>query len=240
MMNIKKYVSTLFLSGMIFSCCCGAEQTLPLLAQWDFTKGKLTSEDGKYALNLRGNTALGKVKNKTMLRIGMSRKAEGAQFGKLNPELVPQGALRYEFTLRMREPDSPNNMLVLFDSKYSFYNPSNHTGFALLLSRSPKNRTQYRMMVFAGLASGKSTPFYCPKFITLSENKEYTLAYEYDGKATFSFYLDGRKVGAQTRKGAGVLAPPKSYRGVIGDRHGSSYNHFQGDILSVRIYGKKQ
>lgn len=236
-MNMRKYAAIVFLSGM-FLVCGGADTPLPLLVQWDFTAGNLTSANGKYALRLRGNTVLEKVSGKTMLRIGMSRNAEGAQFCALYKELCPQGPLRYEFTVRMREPDSPLNMQVLFDSKYSFYNPSSHSGLALVLNRFQNDPRQYRMTVYAGFAKGCSLTFYCSKAVRLEEGNRYTLAYEYDGKDTFSFFLDGKKIGAQTRKDAGPLQAPVKNHGVVGDRFNSGYCHFQGDILSVRIFGK--
>ena len=210
---------------------------MDLLAAWDFTKGSAVSTDGKYALHLRGNTSFRKVGNKTMLQIGMSSKAEGAQFSAVNKELYSAGPFRYEFTLRMWEPDSTRVQLILFDSKYSLYKPGNHTGLALVLNRFQGKVEQYRMTVYAGLASGRSATFSCPAGITLKEDQTYTLAYEYDGKETFSYYLNGKKVGVRTLKGAGPIQAPDKYHGVIGDRYGSSFSHFQGDILSVKIFG---
>lgn len=230
----------LFLLLTLFSFCHGSEKEFVTLARWDFTGGKLVSANGKYTLRLRGNTRIRTLNGKKMLQIGLSSKAEGAQFTDPYKELYVQGPFRYEFTVRMREPDNTRPQLTLFDSKYSYYNPKNHSGLALILTRFKNRPETYRMNVYAGLAGGRSQTFSCPKEIILKEDHTYTLAYEYDGKETFSFFLNGRKVGSSVRKGAGPVAPPERYCGVIGDRYGSAYCHFQGDILSMQISGRKK
>ena len=236
---MKNKVLFFYLTALaVFSS--GAEERLISLAKWDFSAGSLVSTNGKYTLRVRGSTNLRTLNNRKMLQIGMSSKAEGAQFASLYKDLYSPGAFRYEFAIRMREPDSAKDQLVLFDSKYSFYRPQNHTGLALVLNRFKGNPEQYRMTVYAGMTSGNSVTFPCPNGILLKEDQTYVLAYEYNGEDTFSFFLNGKKVGAKTVKGAGAVEPPARYQGVLGDRFGSGYCHFQGDILSFQIFGIKQ
>jgi len=213
--------------GMVF----GQE----VIAHWDFSKGKIDSADGKFKMRCRGNTRIAGPEGKQFLEVGITRKdkPEGIIAVKKYPELTPKGAFRLEIKARLREPTG-TKPFVLWDTHYHLnpknIEPNKKKGFTLYLVRSKDGRL--RPQAAFGFADSLDVVY--GNLIDLAEDKDFTLALEYDGDKKVCFFLDGKLIRAAKVKRGGPLAEA-IYPLVIGDRYGSSYNRFDGQILEVKL-----
>ncbi|OQA84117.1 MAG: hypothetical protein BWY31_02554 [Lentisphaerae bacterium ADurb.Bin242] len=226
---------------MIAGLFVGAGMTYAeeLTAHWDFTKGSLNSMDGRFKAAVRGATQIaGDEKEGKYLAVGMSRqeKPEGIVLAEKYPALSPGGGFRLEAKIRLREQTSSQVNLVIWDSKYIFYfpkkdNPSYHHGIAFFLIRAQNDLFRPA----ACIGHGGNSDMFTGAPVKLEEGKIHTVSFEYDGVRQGTFRVDGA-VNQVVKAKVGGAVSPAVYNTVIGDRVGSTYNHFDGDIFEVKLY----
>ena len=224
-------VGMLLAGGMIFG-----QETI---AHWDFSKGKIDSMDGNFKMRCRGNTRIAGPEGKQYLDVGINNKnqPEGIIAQKNYPELTPKGAFRLEIKARLREQTSNTNYLVLWDNNFfiSLWGPHKNNanakkGLVVYLIRGKDGK----ISPYASLGFGESLDKAYGIPVELEEDQDFTLALEYDGVKKVSFFLNGKLNRAAEVKTGGALAEAV-YPLVIGDRFGSRYNRFDGQILEVKL-----
>lgn len=229
---------TKWMIGMLL-CAFVSVQGEELIAHWDFTTGKINSADGKFEAKARGFTAIAENDSDgKFLRVGLSskEKPEGIILRQKYPELSPKEGFRIEATVRLREQTSTQLNLVIWDSKYIFYYPKNdnpqyHHGFAFFLQRKGENQFQ----PIAWIGHGNQSSAFSGTPVTLQERKIYKLAFAYDGLNQGTFTInDNISSIVKTKVGGGMS--PAVYNAIIGDRVGSTFNRFDGDIFEVRLF----
>ncbi len=211
-----------------------------LTAEWDFTKGAIHSTNGKFKAKFRGTTQIaGDEKIGKYLAVGMSpkEKPEGIVMERKYPELSPTEGFRIEAKVRLREQTSSQMHLVIWDSKYVFYNPAkpnpafNHgVGFFLIREKNE----MFRPSAWIGCGE-KGSEGFVGKPVKLEEGKVYTLSFSYDGAGNALFQIDGQR-NAEVKGKIGAPVSSAVNATVIGDRVGSHFNRFDGDILSVKLF----
>ena len=205
------------------------------IAHWDFSRGTIDSVDGKIKMHFRGHTRLEGSEGKQFLNVGINNKdrPEGIIAKEKYPQLTPKGAFRLEIKARLRA-QTGTTPLVLWDTHYHL-NPKNpeqdkNKGFCFYLVRNKDGR--FRPQAAFGFATSLDMAY--GELVELEENQNFTIALEYDGEKTVSFILNGELNRLATLKNGGSLAEAV-YPLVIGDRYGSSYNRFDGQILEVKL-----
>jgi hypothetical protein len=207
-----------------------------VIAHWDFSKGKIDSADGKFKMNFRGNTKIAGPEGKQYLDVGITSKEtpEGIISQKNYPELTPDGAFRLEIKARLREQTGTKPYLILWDTHYSMNpkssDPKRKKGLIFYLVRSKDGK----LRPAAAFGFGDSLDFVYGNPVELEEDKDFTLAVEYDGVKKVSFFLDGKLNRATAVKKGGPLAKA-AYPLIIGDRYRSGFNRFDGQILEVKL-----
>ena len=210
------------------------------IARWDFSKGKIDSVDGKFKMRFRGSTKISGPAGKQYLDVGMTNKdkPEGIVTVKKYPELTPKGAFRLEVKARLREQSSNKTEMAIWDNNYVMdaswgkhkTNPNSKKGFAFQLLR----RKDGKFICAGRFGFEKSLEAAYSKTMTLNEDEDFTLAIEYDGVKTVSFYLNGKLNQKTTLKTGGPLTEAV-YPLTIGDRHSSIHQRFDGQILEVKL-----
>ncbi len=211
-----------------------------LIAHWDFTIGDINSRVGGFKGILRGTTRIGgNEKDGKYLSIGMSpkEKPEGLAMAEIYPQLSPSGGFRLEARFRVREQTSTLPNLMLWDSKYLFggNHQNMHHGFSLYLLRKSEERFQ----PIAWIGCGTHSEMFRGGEVVLEERKPYVLSFEYDGIRKFSFKFDGQ-LNAAGEAGRGGAMSPAVRPAVIGDRFGSHFFHFDGDIFELKLYASNK
>lgn len=211
-----------------------------IIAHWDFSKGKTDSVDGKFKMHCRGNTRIEGPAGKQYLEVGITGKdtPEGITSVKKYPELTPKSAFRLEITARLREQTTKNAGMVLWDNNYVMNaswgkhkdNPDSKKGLIVYLLRRKDGK--FRPFASFGFAESLDSVWGDP--VELEEDKDFTLALEYDGIKKVSFFLNGKLNRKTAVKKGGPLAPAV-YPLIIGDRLGSIYSRFDGQILEVKL-----
>ena len=211
-----------------------------VIAHWDFSKGKIDSVDGKFKMHTRGNTRIAGPEGKQYLDVGINNKnkPEGIIAVEKYPELTPQGAFRLEIKARLREQTAKGAYMVLWDNNYILNatwgrhktNPDSKKGLIVYLSRNKEGK--FRPCASFGFAESLDAVYGNP--VELEEDKDFTLGLEYDGVKKVSFFLDGKLNRTTAVKKGGPLVNAV-YRLTIGDRFGSSYDRFDGQILEVKL-----
>jgi hypothetical protein len=170
--------------------------------------------------------------------ITSSDKPEGIIAVKKYPELTPKSAFRLEIKARLREQTTKKMLMVLWDNNYVLNaswgphksNPDSKKGLIVYLSRDKNGK--FRPCASFGFAESLD-PVY-GNLIELEEDKDFTIAVAYDGVKKVSFFVDGKLNRTAAVKKGGPLADA-AYPLVIGDRFGSSYNRFDGQILEAKL-----
>lgn len=227
---MKAILRFLSVSLLIFAVS-GAEKTV---VRWDFTSGRTESSIGNFPLKLRGKTKIGEKG----LTTGDSpdSKPEGAVTRKVHPELSPPAfRLTVRFRLSEKAFSGKRNTFFLWDNKYLHYRHSNdhaefNRGFMLYLDRLADGSFRAQ----AGIGFSTKSAFFTGPVWKPAAGKIHTLSFEYNGIGQVRFQLDhGRKLErVSTVRGP---AAPAFYSTVIGDRVGSGYFPFAGDISSVEL-----
>ena len=210
------------------------------IARWDFSQGKIDSVDGKFKTRLRGDTKIAGEPDKQYLDIGLTNKdkPEGIVTVKKYPELTPKGAFRLEVKARLREQSSNKTEMAIWDNNYVMdaswgkhkTNPDSKKGFALQLLRRKDGK--FLCVGRFGFANSLEPAYSKP--MGLNEDEDFTLAMEYDGVKTVSFYLNGTLNQKTTLKTGGPLTEAV-YPLTIGDRYSSIHQRFDGQILEVKL-----
>lgn len=210
------------------------------IARWDFSKGKIDSVDGKFKTRFRGTTKIAGEQGKQYLDVGLTNKdkPEGIVTVKRYPELTPKGAFRLEVKARLREQSTKKSEMALWDNNYVMdaswgrhkTNPDSKKGFALQLIRRKDGK-----FICAGRFGFTNSldPAYS-KPMVLNEDEDFTLAMEYDGVKTVSFYLNGKLNQTTNLKTGGPLTGA-IHPLVIGDRYSSMHQRFDGQIMEVKL-----
>ena len=223
----------IFAGILLFSIAIFGQE---VIAHWDFSKGKIDSADGKFKMNFRGNTKIAGPEGKQYLDVGITSKEtpEGIISQKNYPELTPDGAFRLEIKARLREQTGTKPYLILWDTHYSMNpkssDPKRKKGLIFYLARSKDGK----LRPAAAFGFGDSLDFVYGNSVELEEDKDFTLAIEYDGVKKVSFFLDGKLNRKTAVKKGGPLAKA-AYPLIIGDRYRSGYNRFDGQILEVKL-----
>ena len=231
-------IKTFIAVGLL--AAAGLVSAQEVIASWDFTKGKIDSVDGKFKMRFRGNTKIAGEQGKQYLDIGLTNKdkPEGIVSAKRYPELTPKGAFRLEVKARLREQSSNKPEMALWDNNYVMdaswgrhkTNPDSKKGFAFQLLR----RKDGTFICAGRFGFAKSLEPAYSKPMTLNEDEDFTLAVEYDGVKTVSFYLNGTLNQKTNLKTGGPLTEAV-YPLTIGDRHSSIHQRFDGQILEVKL-----
>ncbi|OQA80977.1 MAG: hypothetical protein BWY31_03867 [Lentisphaerae bacterium ADurb.Bin242] len=227
----------LFLALAFATMLCGASETL--IAYWDFTSGKIDSVDDKIKMRFLGSTRIvGDEKTGKCLAVGITDKdsPEGISSFEIHPELSPASGFRLEVRFRLRKQTSKQPFLRFFDTKninYSGKNPDWHKGFLFQLVRA-KNPDNYSFEACLGFGNfSKSAYGTC---VELEPGRIYTASVEYNGTDQITFRLDGKiNRDCKLEKIYGPIAKAVN-RVVIGDRIGSTWQRFDGDIFDVKLY----
>ena len=207
-----------------------------VIAHWDFSKGQIDSTDGKIKMIFRGNTQIKGEEGKQFLDVGITDNdtPEGIVARKIYPELTPQGAFRLEFKVRLRAQTTRKNQMILWDNSYHMdpatARPKAKKGLILYLSQGKDGK--FRPMAALGL--GESQEFVYGNPLQMEEDRDFSLALEYDGVKSVSFFVNGELNRTAKLKNGGPLAQAV-YPLVIGDRFSSGYNRFDGQILEVKL-----
>ncbi len=234
MIMIKAFIAV----GLL--AVAGLVSAQEVIASWDFSKGKIDSADGKFKTRLRGNTKIAGEEGKQYLDVGLTNKdkPEGIVTVKRYPELTPKGAFRLEVKARLREQSTKKPEMTIWDNNYVMdaswgrhkTNPDSKKGFALQLIRRKDGK-----FVCAGRFGFTNSlePAYS-KPMVLNEDEDFTLAMEYDGVKTVTFYLNGKLNQTTGLKTGGPLTEAV-YPLTIGDRYRSMHQRFDGQILEVKL-----
>ena len=204
------------------------------VARWDFTSGRTESSIGNFPLILRGNTKVGE----RGLSIGNSpeSKPEGAVTRKIHPELSPPAfRLTVRFRLSEKAFSGKRNTFFLWDNKYLHYrHPSDRAefnrGFMLYLDRLADGSFRAQ----AGIGFSTKSAFFTGPVWKPATGKDHTLSLEYDGIGQVRFQLDSARKLERTSTVSGPAAPA-FYPTVIGDRVGSGYFPFAGEISTMEL-----
>ena len=231
-------IRTLIAAGLL--AAAGMVSAQEEIARWDFSQGKIDSVDGKFKMRFRGNTKIAGEEGKQYLDVGLTNKdkPEGIVTVKKYPELTPKGAFRLEVKARLREQSSNKTEMAIWDNNYVMdaswgkhkTNPDSKKGFAFQLLR----RKDGKFICAGRFGFEKSLEAAYSKTMTLNEDEDFTLAIEYDGVKTVSFYLNGKLNQKTTLKTGGPLTEAV-YPLTIGDRHSSIHQRFDGQILEVKL-----
>ena len=224
----------LIFSGiLIFSITLFGQE---VIAHWDFSKGKIDSADGKIKMNFRGNTRIAGPAGQQYLDVGINNKnsPEGIVSRKMFSALTPKGAFRLEFKARLREQTTNKKYMIFWDNSYHMdpatTRPKAKKGLILYLSREKDGK--FRPLAAFGL--GEFQDFVYGNPLQLEEDQDFSLALEYDGVKSASFFVNGKVNRTAKLKNGGPLAQAV-YPLVIGDRFSSGYNRFDGQILEVKL-----
>lgn len=211
-----------------------------VIAHWDFSKGKIDSVDGKFKMQTRGNTKIAGPEGKKYLEVGINNKntPEGIVAVEKYPELTPKGAFRLEIKARLREQTVKSPNLILWDNNYILNatwgrhktNPDSKKGLIVYLWRVKDGKFR----PYASFGFAESLDSVCGTAVELEEDKDFTLGLEYDGVKKVSFFLDGKLNRTTEVKKGGPLVKA-IYPLTIGDRFGSSFGRFDGQILEVKL-----
>ena len=231
-------IKTFIAVGLL--AAAGLVSAQEVIASWDFTKGKIDSVDGKFKMRFRGNTKIAGEEGKQYLDVGLTNKdkPEGIVTVKKYPELTPKGAFRLEVKARLREQSTNKPEMAIWDNNYVMdaswgrhkTNPDSKKGFAFQLIR----RKDGKFICAGRFGFAKSLEPAYSKPMALNEDEDFTLAMEYDGVKTVSFYLNGTLNQKTNLKTGGPLTEAV-YPLTIGDRHSSIHQRFDGQILEVKL-----
>jgi len=123
--------------------------------------------------------------------------------------------------------------LFLVDKKYYPYQAKAekaNKGYMILLL--PADNHQFKVQAQLGFGNDSAIIDSAPQ--TFEAAKWYHIAFTYDGKGDYNFYLNNINIGNGHLKDRGSIAP-STYRLTIGDREGSLGHRFLGHIDEVRI-----
>ncbi len=221
----------LMICGLLFFGALADEGKV--IAQWDFKAGKTASADGKFEGTLRGTTSLGP--NGLVLPAVPVSKAGGLAMANNYPELTPQGPFRMEITFRPeKEITAGKPTIMLWDSKYIVTpkeddkSKRSHSGFALGLRKSGN---KWRAAAFFGYGTSSLSVTSLPFALDPAEFQTLTMDY---APTRVLFSLNGQLISAAQIEAPGPLAPT-AFRPVIGDRYGSNYWSFEGEIAALTL-----
>lgn len=224
-----------FLGGYVPEAA--AEDTL--IAHWDFTAGKINSQDDKLVGTLRGTTKIIKGEDgKSCLSIGKEKSGQGIIMNKPYPELTPAGDFRLEAVFRMNQTPGSKAWCVLWDSKYIFYirktpQPADNHGFSLFLS--PVGDEKYKPIAWIGCGD-KGSEMFMGNTVSIPNGKICTISFTYKVADGAEILIDG-KVNVKRPSKLKQPLSPAVYKTAIGDRYSGSFFPFQGDILDIKLYG---
>lgn len=232
---MKKAIALLF--GLFLAANLPAADEGKVIARWDFKDGKPVSADGKYQGVLRGRTTIVKdADGNSVLRIpaAESTEANGMVINKSYPELTPQGAFRLEIKFRPAETISAKKVqIMLWDSKYivtpgAKTDHRSNSGFALALRRSG---SRWIPVFYVGYGTSSLTVNGKP--FDLSSDRYHTVSVDFS-PGLVKFRVDGEENAEVAIASPGP--PAKAYsRPTVGDRSGSNYWGFEGDIAEVTL-----
>lgn len=219
----------------VSASCFAAEE---VIAKWDFSTGSIHSTDGKYQATLRGSTQIAGEGKDRVLAVGLSsrEKPEGILLRQKYEALSPKGAFGMSATFRMREQTSAEPYEMIWDSKYINYGlndakPNWHKGFVFYFSRNKDGKWTPQLM----LGHGEYSSMYVGVPAAFEEGKKYSASFEYDGVNTVTFKVDGKVNAVRKAAKAGDIVP--AYFPIsIGDRSGSNFNRFDGELFDVTLF----
>ena len=235
----KRLFALLLLLASCLGCyvpAAAAEETL--IAHWDFSSGKINSQDDKFIGTLRGTTKIIKGEDgKSCLSIGKEKSGQGILMNKPYPELTPTGDFRLEASFRMNQTPGSKAWCVLWDSKYIFYirktpQPADNHGFSLYLS--PLGNEKYKPIVWIGCGD-KGSEMFMGNTVSIPNGKICTISFIYKVAEGVELLIDGKVNVKRASKLKQPLSPAK-FRTAIGDRYSGSFFPFQGDILDIKLY----
>ncbi len=143
------------------------------------------------------------------------------------PDLSPQGAFTLELWVRPSEALADYGVARLIDKKYVA-----HRDYQWALD--PPNKQGKRQLRLALGFGDDSETWWSTERASFSAGIWCHLAVTYDGAGTVQFLQDGRTLGGSTKTGRGSVFPG-SHILSLGDRVGSYYSGFPGDLDEIRI-----
>lgn len=143
------------------------------------------------------------------------------------PALSPQGAFTLEMWVRPSAELADYGGAHLLDKKYVA-----HSDYQWKLD--PPDSQGFRQIRLTLGFGDDSEIWWSTEKAPFEAGTWYHLAVTYDGAGTVQFLQDGRSLGGNTKTGRGTIHPGTHVLS-IGDRVGSTYTGFPGDIDNVRI-----
>jgi len=216
-----------------------------VMALWHFDAANpgADASGNKHTLQLRGKdshfVADGKFGGgllvESKVEPGDSRQGAALETPKA---LNPSGAFTMELWFSPAEEAAKQKRVFLIDKHNYFYRsdiPRANTGYLLLLQPSKNGK----FTVQAQLGFGKDSVVLNSVPQTFAAGEWYHLAFTYDGRGGYHFYLGNTNIGSGQLENRGAIAP-SNYPLVIGDRVGSSGYRFYGRIDEVRLLNAAQ
>jgi hypothetical protein len=143
------------------------------------------------------------------------------------PVLSPQGAFTLELWVRPNEELADYGGAHLLDKKYVA-----HSDFQWKLD--PPNSLGNRQMRLTLGFGDESDIWWSSEGASFNAGEWSHLAVTYDGAGTVHFLQNGRSLGGATKSGRGTIHPGTHILS-LGDRVGSNYSGFPGELDEVRI-----
>ena len=226
-MNLYKYL-LLFLP--IISSLVAAEFP-KLAAEWDFSKPEALTA-GTFPLKLRQGA---EIKDGVLISQTADPKIPGGAVTlKIQPELDFPGAFSLEAVFRVdKAADTREDMLILFDNKYSL-GPNEYSGGFNLALRPQGN---YEFRPFASFGFGKISCEAAGKAVYLEPGKDHTLRMFFSGVGNVLFQVDGEEAGSSMVVFGGLAKA--RHPGCIGDRTGSMFRPFGNGIAKICLYEER-
>lgn len=140
--------------------------------------------------------------------------------------LSPQGAFSLEMWIKPKAEFGAEWRCFLMDKKYV-----DHTDYQWQIGEADKAGLR-RMWVVLGFGGESKT--ITSQSVNLKSEEWQHVAFTYDGAGEGEFFLNGRAVGGMKHVGYGAVVPGTKALS-IGDRLGSNYGGFPGQMDEVRI-----
>ena len=230
-MNLFKYL----LLFCLMTSCLFAEEFPKLAAEWDFSKPDVLTA-GTFPLKLRQGA---EIKDGFLISQTADPKIPGGAVArKIHPELDFPGAFGAEAVFRVDDvADVREDMLVLFDNKYSVgqYGGSNGYYGGFILALRPQGN--YEFQPFASFGFGKISCEAAGRLVRLEPGKPHTLKMLFSGVGNVSFQIDGKDAGSGMVE-FGRMAKAR-YPVCIGDRTGSMFRPFGNGIAKITLYEER-
>ena len=227
------------LTALLLGVCAVLPAGEKLIAKWDFSKGSFHSLCGKYGMEPQKNKASilsgphGKYLYAGKPGAAFKNVPGGIRSKEVYKDLYAR-AFRVKITFSLRKEALGKSAYIwLWDQKYVPWphkDPQYNCGFMFYLYGYGKDKVRPDITLGYGTKSCtvRGKPF------QVIPGRKYTLSVSHDGVEKVTFRLDDNKPYSSIAPEKGWIAPPVRPL-VIGDRSGSSFSAFPGEIYSAEF-----